>query len=124
MVKVAVPIEKGRLAPHFGAADHFAIFEVDDEGPRIMAQVTLTPPTHEKGAYPRFLRDQGVQVVLAGAMGARAVQMLESLGIEVRTGVPGEAPETLVQLHLKGELVASDESCGGGGHSDCGHGAQ
>jgi predicted Fe-Mo cluster-binding NifX family protein len=124
MLKIAVPVQNGSLASHFGGAEGFAVFEAAEQPPRIVAQIALAPPSHERGAFPRFLKEQGVTVVLAGDMGTRAVQMLEGFGIEVWTGVVGETPEALVHEYLKGELTARGESCRGGGYYDCGHGRQ
>lgn len=121
MKKVAVPIENGRFSPHFGGADQFSIFEVDDRVRLVVNQTSATPPPHEKGAFPRFLEGLGVQVVLAGNMGPRAIQMLEHYGIEVWTGVQGVTPEGLVQDYLKGDLTATGEPCREGGFHDCGH---
>jgi predicted Fe-Mo cluster-binding NifX family protein len=119
MLRIAVPLENGRFTPHFGGAERFAIFEVDDQAHHIVSSSSVTPPPHERGAFPRFLKEQGAQVVLAGGMGPRAVQILEHLGIETVLGIDAGEPEQLVRAYLDGTLVASGEGCGGGELHHC-----
>ena len=123
MLKIVVPTIDGRFSSHFGGADRFAIFEVDEGSRTIASQVSAAPPPHEHGSFPLWLRDQGATVVLAGGMGPRAVQMLGQFGIETVVGVGGGEPEQLVRAYLDGTLAATGEGCGGGGLHDCaGHG--
>jgi ATP-binding protein involved in chromosome partitioning len=123
MLKIVVPTIQGGFSPHFGGADRFAIFEVDEASRTIASQVSATPPPHEHGSFPLWLKEQGASVILAGGMGPRAVQMLEQFGIETVIGVGGGEPEQLVRAYLDGTLSATGEGCGGGGMHGCaGHG--
>jgi predicted Fe-Mo cluster-binding NifX family protein len=119
MLRIAVPTENGHFSPHFGAADRFSIFEVDDQAHRIVASTSATTPPHEKGAFPRFLRQQGAHVVLAGGMGPRAVLLLQHFGIEAVLGIEDGEPEQLVHAYLDGTLAAGGEGCAGGGLHHC-----
>jgi predicted Fe-Mo cluster-binding NifX family protein len=120
VLKIAVPTEKGLFSPHFGAADGFSIFQVDDRDRLVVAETSATPPPHEKGAFPRFLREQEAHVILAGGMGPRAVQLFQRFGIEVVLGVEEGEPKQLVRAYLDGTLRPSGERCGGGGLHRCG----
>jgi predicted Fe-Mo cluster-binding NifX family protein len=125
ILRIAVPTENGQFSPHFGAADRFSIFEVDDRARRVVGRTSATPPPHEKGAFPRFLRAQGAHVVLAGGMGPRAVQLLRHFGIEAVLGIEDGEPEGLVRAYLDGTLRASGEGCAGGELHHChDHGEQ
>ena len=124
-MKIALPTVGGLFSNHFGGADAFSFFEVDEAERSIVSRATLHAPPHEHGAYPRWLREQGAQVVLAGGMGPRAVQMFDHFGIMAVTGVVGRDPESIVKHYLTGTLDTSGGQCGGvhmhgcGGH---GHG--
>lgn len=48
-------------------------------------------------AIARFLREQGVQVVMTGGMGPGMVRMLDAMGIEARLGVAGPLEEVLLE---------------------------
>jgi predicted Fe-Mo cluster-binding NifX family protein len=120
MMKIAVPMVQGRFSEHFGGAESFGLFEVDEIGKTILTKNEAEAPPHERGAFPRWLRDQGANVILAGGMGPRAVQMFEHYGIQVVSGVTGDAPETVVRAFLAGTLDTTGETCSGGHLHACG----
>ncbi|MEJ2671056.1 MAG: P-loop NTPase, partial [Deltaproteobacteria bacterium] len=107
--KVAIPLAEGRLASHFGHCEQFAVIRVK-EG-LIEAKELLTPPPHEPGVLPRWLGDLGVNLILAGGMGQRAIGLFAENGIKVVTGSPGHEPEALVQGYLSGTLVTGPNVC-------------
>lgn len=121
MMKIAVPTEAGRFCTHFGGASHFTFYEIDERSRAVVASDTATPPPHERGVFPVWLKEQGVNVVLAGGMGPRAVQIFEHFGIRTVIGIEGGDPAQIVRAYLDGTLVATGEGCSGGGLHDCGH---
>lgn len=120
MTTIAVPVTKGRFSTHFGGAEAFGLFEVDEAGRQILSKTLVQAPPHERGAFPIWLREQGAGVVLAGGMGPRAAQMFGSFGIRVVAGIVGEDPEAVVRAFLSGTLAPSGELCGGGLLHACG----
>jgi len=119
-MKIAVPMENGSFSAHFGGANRFGFFEVDEASRAIVSTTFAAPPPHERGAFPVWLKEQGARVILAGGMGPRAVQIFQHFGIETVLGIEGGEPEQLVRAYLDGTLVATGEGCGGGGLHDCG----
>ena len=119
-MKVAVPMIQGKFSDHFGGAEGFGLFEVDDQARAVVSSVFAEAPPHERGAFPRWLKEQGADVILAGDMGPRAIQMFEHYGIEVVTGVQGGDPKALVQSFVNGTLEATGEGCSGGHLHACG----
>lgn len=109
------------FSDHFGGADAFALYNVDDDQRTIEGRQVLSPPEHGRGVYPMWLRQLGATVVLAGGMGPRASGMFAQHGIQVVLGVQGSDPDTLVRSYLDGTLVASGEPCHDHGFHDCGH---
>lgn len=110
-MRIAIPTTAGQLAAHFGHCDEFALFDVDEGHQSITAQSTLTSPPHSPGLLPQWLSEQGVQHVLAGGMGTRALTLFASHGIEVTVGVAGGSPEQLVQDFLAGRLQKGSNIC-------------
>jgi predicted Fe-Mo cluster-binding NifX family protein len=110
---IAIPLTAGRLADHFGHCEQFALIEADAGAKRILAQNLVIPPPHEPGLLPRWLHQQGVQVVIAGGMGQRALDLFAQNGIAVHAGAPGDTPDNVAQAFLNGAL--------GGGTPTCGH---
>ena len=110
-MKIAIPLAQGRLSMHFGHCEQFAIVEVDVEQKEILKTDTLAPPAHEPGALPRWLSEQGADVILAGGMGQRAQNLFAQYDIGVIVGAPAEAPHDLAMAYLNGTLEAGDNIC-------------
>jgi len=95
-MKVAVAVEDGQVAPHFGRCQSYLVAEVEDG--RIGVRQQVASPGHEPGVLPAMLHDLGVGCVIAGGMGPRAQQMFEEFGIDTVVGVSGTADQALTQL--------------------------
>ncbi len=110
-MKIAIPTADGRLAMHFGHCEQFAIIEVDDQTHAVESKETLTPPPHEPGVLPRWLHEQGVNVIIAGGMGQRAQQLFQSNDIRVVVGAPAETPGKLVESFMAENLETGVNLC-------------
>ncbi|MEE4218259.1 MAG: NifB/NifX family molybdenum-iron cluster-binding protein [Xanthomonadales bacterium] len=110
----AIPTMDGKACAHFGHCQSFAVIEVND---RQLGEVKfLIPPAHQPGAYPRFLAEQGVDVILAGGMGAKAQQHFRDNNITVHMGIGADEPASLVEQFLRGELKTGANVCNHGTH--------
>ena len=100
-----------RLCPHFGHCQQFALIDVDETTRQPRQSAFLTPPPHEPGVLPRWLHEQGAEVIIAGGMGQRAQQLFADSGIQVVVGAALETPENVVQAYLSGSLVSGQNLC-------------
>jgi len=110
-LRIAVPVAQGALCLHFGHCEQFAVFDTDPDTKSIQEKQLLTPPPHEPGVLPRWLHEQGAQVVIAGGMGARAQSLFTQNGILVVVGAPSENPEQVVTDYLCGKLKTGVNMC-------------
>jgi predicted Fe-Mo cluster-binding NifX family protein len=108
-MKFAIPLAEGKLTAHFGHCKEFAILQVHEN--EIKSKEILVPPPHEPGVLPAWLKDMGAQVVIAGGMGNRAINLFDQAGIQVITGAPVEEPEILVRDYLNNTLVSGNNLC-------------
>lgn len=108
-MKFAIPMAEGKLTAHFGHCQEFAIIDVEDN--EIKEKSVLVPPPHEPGVLPQWLHDLGANVVIAGGMGQRAIQLFNQVGIQVLTGAPVEEPEVLIQQYLSNNLATGKNLC-------------
>lgn len=108
-MKFAIPLAEGKLTAHFGHCREFALVDVEDN--EIKAKETLEPPPHEPGVLPRWLHGLGTNVIIAGGMGARALDLFAQNGIKVLTGAPSLSPEELVQQYLNNTLQIGANVC-------------
>ncbi len=111
MLLVAMPVAQGLLCMHFGHCEQFALLDVDTAGKDIIDFRESDPPPHEPGVLPRWLHDQGVNLVIAGGIGRRARDMLTENGIVVIVGAPAEPPGNVIQGYLDGNLQAGENIC-------------
>ena len=94
----------GEVSQHFGRCQAYVLATVED-GRLLSSEVRLNPhfDNHQPGQMPVFIRDLGADVILAGGMGPRAVQMFNSYGIEVATGAVGNVGRVL-DAYLAGQV--------------------
>ena len=110
-MKIAIPVANDRISLHFGHADEFALITVDKENKKIVEKKMLVAPPHEPGLLPRWLGEEGAQVIIAGGMGGRAQGLFQQQNIDVIVGAPSEAPESVVNAWLQGALETGDNVC-------------
>jgi len=110
-MKYAVPVSGGVVSPHFGHCEHFAIFDIDEQGKKIINKDNVPSPEHEPGLLPKWLAEQGVSVVIAGGMGPRAVNIFQENGITVVLGALETDPEKAVLQHIGGSLATGNNVC-------------
>lgn len=111
MQKIAIPIVEGHLSAHFGHCEEFAIFDVDLEKKEIIGRETAPAPPHEPGLLPRWLGEKGVNVIIAGGMGASAQKLFAERGISVSIGAPADNPEKIVLSYMNNALKLGDNTC-------------
>jgi predicted Fe-Mo cluster-binding NifX family protein len=92
------------VSPHFGRCPYYILADVD--GQEVQAVNAIDNPyygQHSPGVVPNFIHSQGVNVMLTGGMGGRAIAFFEQLGIEAVTGASGTVRRSL-ELYLGGQL--------------------
>ncbi len=123
---IALPVEgdgglDAQVCEHFGHAAGFAL--VSTKGGEILScRVVVNPMAeqHQPGMLPGFIRSTGANVLLAGGMGPRAVDLLQSFGIGVSTGASGLVRDA-VAAYLKSGLQGVTPCEHGHDHDDAGH---
>ena len=110
-MKIALPIASGQLCMHFGHCEQFMLVDVDPQARTILSQSMLQPPPHEPGVLPRWLHEQGADVIIAGGMGQRAQELFAQNGIRVIVGAQADAPDTLVNAFLHNQLESGENLC-------------
>ncbi|MFW6298528.1 MAG: NifB/NifX family molybdenum-iron cluster-binding protein [Bacillota bacterium] len=118
MKKIAFPTsDRTHVDQHFGHTKEFCLYTVEDH--KVTDVSFVTPPPHKPGALPLFLRDQGVDVIITGGMGNRAVEIFKHNAIDVILGAQGLIESNLSDF-FDGELVSTVSPCDHD-HGDHGH---
>jgi predicted Fe-Mo cluster-binding NifX family protein len=111
MITIAIPTAEGRLHGHFGGCREFTLVQADPDQLKILNTRTMIPPPHTPGAFPRWLREQGASVIIAGGIGQRALDLFAQEGIEVRAGEAGAPVEQLARAFINGHLIKRPAGC-------------
>jgi predicted Fe-Mo cluster-binding NifX family protein len=109
MKRIALACDTGfgldaSLSPHFGRCPFYTLVDVEEN--RILGfQVVKNPhyPNHQPGIVPQFIHSQRADVMIAGGMGPRAIDLFGQLEIDVATGVQGKVRD-IVEAYLRGEI--------------------
>lgn len=120
-MKIAISSEdnrglNGTVAQHFGRCPYYTIVEIEDDSVKDVK--VITNPfyhRHVPGQVPGFIRDQGIDVMVAGGMGQRAMALFERYGIHVVTGAAGTVLDVIEDL-LAGKLSGAEPCPGGHEH--------
>lgn len=95
----------GEMSMHFGRCPAYLVAMVEDDGNIVSSEVIENPHfnQHKPGEVPRFINSLEVNVIIAGGMGPKAIDMFAGFGIEVVTGVGGNVGNVL-KAYLNGEI--------------------
>jgi predicted Fe-Mo cluster-binding NifX family protein len=96
---------------HFGHCEKFALVEVNESSKQIIKTEYVTPPAHEPGVLPKWLHEQGVNVIIAGGMGQRAQELFKQNKIDVVVGAAGGSPEELTNAYMNQTLETGSNVC-------------
>ncbi|MFN2341361.1 MAG: NifB/NifX family molybdenum-iron cluster-binding protein [Halanaerobium sp.] len=108
MEKLALSTDGDQVAQHFGRCEKYTLVEVNDG--EIVNKEIIANPGHEPGFLPKYLNEQGVDVILAGGMGRKAKDLFDQNEIKAVIGVNGLVDDA-VKSYLAGELKSEGEVC-------------
>lgn len=107
-MKVAIAVDKGYVAQHFGKCRDYAIFDVVDGHPE---NLTYIPnPGHQPGFLPRYLKSLNVDCIIAGGMGQKALALFAENAIQTITGISGPVTRVM-EDYVNGRLVPGESLC-------------
>jgi predicted DNA-binding protein (UPF0251 family)/predicted Fe-Mo cluster-binding NifX family protein len=107
---VAVPYLGGDVNPHFGSTQVFLVAEASAGAIERTSIFEVQGMQHNHAGIAGFLKEQGVETILAGGMGAPMQQALRRAGFKVYCGVSGPAIQA-VEAFLRGEIEQSESTC-------------
>ena len=95
----------GEMSMHFGRCPSYVVVRVEDDGNIAATEVVENPyfKQHTPGEVPRFINSIEVNVMITGGMGPKAIEIFNSFGIEVVTGVGGQVGNVL-KAYLNSEI--------------------
>ncbi|MFY9153379.1 MAG: NifB/NifX family molybdenum-iron cluster-binding protein [Prolixibacteraceae bacterium] len=117
-MKIAIPTRGNVVDDHFGHCEVYTIFTSDENKQLIKSEELPSPQGCGcKSDIASVLQQMGVSVMLAGNMGAGALNVLTRHGIEVFRGNKGDVNQ-LAESYLEGMVHDSGLGCGSHDHHD------
>ena len=126
-MKIVIPTENEKLCSHFGHCESFTFVDVNPETKEILNIETKIPDEGISCQSASWISQQGANIILAGGMGARPMDIFNSNGVKVISGCPELPIKELVVKYLDSDLITGENTCEGehshcGGHHHHGHG--
>lgn len=118
IMKIAIPTEDEKLCPHFGHSETFTFVEVNTQTKEILSLETKAPEEGISCQSAGWISEQGVNVVLAGGIGARPQEILSKNGVLLISGCPTLPIKELVEVYLNSKLVTGENTCESD-HTNC-----
>lgn len=110
-MKIAISTDAGTVSAHFGRCPSFTI--VDIEEGKVINKEVADNPGHEPGFIPQFLNEKGVECIIAGGMGPRAVGFFNEMNIKAIVGITGNVDDVIQQV-VDGTLKGGESLCSPG----------
>jgi len=110
-MRVAISTDGNNVAQHFGRCPSYTIVDIDDN--KVVDTQVVDNPGHAPGAIPQMMDELGVDVMIAGGMGGRAVNLFQEYGIQTVVGIEGDIDDVIEQL-LAGKLEGGESLCSPG----------
>ena len=119
-MRIGVPTNnRTEVESHFGHCKEFAMINIENGA--IADTSYVTPPPHAPGVIPKFLAEQGANMIICGGMGQMAINLFKENNVEVILGAAGSIEDNLKEF-LSGDLESTGSACKhehGDGDHDC-----
>ncbi|APH38403.1 NifB/NifX family molybdenum-iron cluster-binding protein [Methanohalophilus halophilus] len=119
-MKVCIPATENSgidspVGQHFGKVPYYAIY--DSETGKINVLENTSEHMGGVGLPPELLANEGVETMLCGGLGWKAVQMFDQFGIKVFVGAQGKVSDAIEDWkNERLEQAGANNSCSGHDH--------
>lgn len=121
IMKIVIPTKDEKLCAHFGHCESFSFVDVNLETKEILNIETKIPDEGISCQSAAWIASQGANIVLAGGMGGRPLNIFAQTGVQVVAGCPELPIKEVIQGFLNQNLTVGENACGGGHHHCGGH---
>ncbi len=119
-MKIAIPSKENKLCAHFGNCESFTFVEVNENSNEITNIESIIPEGGVSCQCASWIAEQGTDIVLAGGMGGRPMQIFAQNGVKVIAGCPELPIEDITKAYLSNTLTVGENTCSGE-HHHCNH---
>lgn len=116
-MKYAISTDSSMVSQHFGRCPEFTIVEIEEN--EVKDKEIIKNPGHKPGYLPKFLNNRGVDCIISGGMGRRAISHFDKFDIKAVTGLKGSV-DKLIEKIKEGKLKSNKNPCEPGKGKDYG----
>jgi predicted Fe-Mo cluster-binding NifX family protein len=109
-MKIALPVHNGSINEHFGHSENFTVYTISPEKNIESVTPVVSDGCGCHSGIAQILAEQGVSFMLAGNIGAGAINHLNEFGIEVVRGCYGQADKVVAEF-LKRTIIDNEQTC-------------
>ena len=107
-MKIAIAKDDNLVSEHFGHCQGFEIVQIEKR--KIVKRDFIPNPGHKPGFLPKYLSEHGINIIIAGGMGAKAQELFNMNNIEVIVGAKGKIDDVLND-YIAGNLKSTNSVC-------------
>jgi len=107
-MKIAIATEGEIVAQHFGRCSEYTIVEIENN--KVVKKSVIDNPGHTPGFLPRFLSDMGVDCILSGGMGPKAINLFKERNVQPLMGISGPV-DKVIEDFLNEKLETGESKC-------------
>jgi predicted Fe-Mo cluster-binding NifX family protein len=113
---IATAYENGNIAQHFGHADAFKFYNVEDH--KIVSSEVKQPIGYAHGTLPTFLKENGATTLICGGLGDAARVYIAENGIDLYPGAVGDSDKAVESFLADNLDYNPDFHCSGHEHDE------
>ena len=103
-MRVAIPLKQNEFSLHFSNCDQFAFVEIRAGTRKILDAQCITPPSFSLSTLPKWMRENNVDLILAGGMDQHAKDLFIQNQIDVRVGSLNSSVKAVVETFIESQL--------------------
>jgi predicted Fe-Mo cluster-binding NifX family protein len=105
---IAISVDGDQISMHFGRCEKYVLFDIKNG--KIIDRKEIKTPSHKPFFIPKFLAERGVEILITGGIGPRAINLFKELNVKVISGVEGRTDD-VIKRYLEGEIDENLEPC-------------
>lgn len=103
-MRLAIPLKEKEFCLNFSNCDQFAIIEITAGTKQILDARYITPPSFSLITLPRWIRENDIDMILAGGMDQHFQEIFTQNHIEVRVGYLNSSIKGVIESFLESQL--------------------
>jgi len=105
---IAISADGDEVSMHFGRCEKYILYDLEDK--KIVSKTEIKNPGHQPFFLPKFLAEKGVNILITGGIGPRAINTFKEFNIKIISNVEGKV-ENVIKNYLEGKIKEEVEPC-------------